>query len=113
MSAHDYLIEWRGPRAVVRMPAEIDVTNADQARAALVAATGQRPAVLIIDMSETTFCDSAGVAAIVISYRQAAGAGTRFRLVTTKVERILQLTGIAELMPIDASLDAALAATEG
>jgi anti-sigma B factor antagonist len=113
MSADDYLIEWRGPRAVVRMPAEIDVTNADHARAALLAASGQRPAVLIIDMSETTFCDSAGVAAIVISYRQAAPAGTRFRIVATQVKRILQLTGISELMPIDTSLEAALAATEG
>ena len=73
-------------RAVVRMPAEIDLTNADQARAALLAATGQRPAILIIDMTETTFCDSAGVQAIVIAYRQAAGTGTQFRLVTTEVE---------------------------
>ena len=111
MSADDYLIEWRGPRAVVRMPAEIDLTNADQARAALLAAAGQRPAVLIIDMSETSFCDSAGVQAIVIGYRQAAGTGTQFRLVTTEVERILHLAGIGELMPIDRSLDAALAAT--
>lgn len=111
MGADDYLIEWRGPRAVVRMPAEIDLSNAHRARAALLAAAGLRPAVLIIDMSETTFCDSAGVQAIVIGYRQAAGTGTQFRLVTTKVERILHLAGIGELIPIDRSLDAALAAT--
>jgi len=113
MSSDDYLIEWLGSRAVVRMPAEIDVTNADQARAALVAAADQDPAALIIDMSATTFCDSAGVQAIVMGYRQAAGNRTRLRLVTTEVGRILQLAGIGELMPIDASLDAALAATEG
>ena len=111
MSADDYLIEWRGSRALVRMPAEIDLTNADQARAALLAAAGQAPAVLIIDMSETTFCDSAGVQAIVVAYRQAAGTGTQFRLVTTEVERILHLAGISDLMPIDRRLDAALAAT--
>lgn len=111
MSAYNYKIEWFGPRAVVTMPAEIDVMNADQARDELLAAAGQHPAVLIIDMSRTTFCDSAGVQAIVIAYRQAGGTGTQFRLVATAVARILNLIGIGELIPIDASLEAALAAT--
>jgi anti-sigma B factor antagonist len=109
MSADDYSIEWMGPRAVVTLPAEIDVTNADRAREVLLAATGQGPAVLIIDMSQTTFCDSAGVQAIVVAYRQATG--TQFRLVATAVARILSLVGIGEIIPIDSSLDAALAAT--
>jgi anti-anti-sigma regulatory factor len=34
---------------------------------------GRYGAVLIIDLSGTTFCDSAGVGAIIAAYRQARG----------------------------------------
>ena len=57
------------------MPAEIGVTNAGQAREALLATTAEGPAVVIIDMGQTTFCDSAGVQAIVAAHRQAAETG--------------------------------------
>ena len=110
MSADDYTIEWLGPRAVVTMPAEIDATNADRASEVLLAAASQGPAVLIVDMSQTTFCDSAGVQAIIVAYRQATG--TQFRLVATGVARIMNLVGIGEIMAIDPTLDAALAATD-
>lgn len=111
MSSDDYPIDWIGPRAVVRMPAEIDVLNADEAGAALLAAASQGPAVLIVDMSATTFCDSAGVRAIVVAYRHAAAAGIQLKLVATAVERILTLAGLRDLVPIDSTLEAALATT--
>jgi anti-sigma B factor antagonist len=110
MSTDSYKIEWLGPRAVIAMPAEIDVTNADEARRALLEAVSQQPAVLIIDMTATTFCDSAGVEAIVAAYRQAVATGTQVRLVAPAVERILTLTGVSELIPMDVTLDAAHAA---
>jgi anti-sigma B factor antagonist len=110
MSTDSYKIDWLGGRAVIAMPAEIDVTNADEARQALVEAVSQGPAVLIIDMTATTFCDSAGVAAIVTAYRQASASGMQILLVAPAVERILMLTGIGELLPLHATLDAAHAA---
>jgi anti-sigma B factor antagonist len=95
---------------VITMPAEIDATNADQIRQALLAAVNDDLAVLIIDMSATTFCDSAGVHAIMAARRQAKGTGTDLRLVATAVLRILTLVGADQLIAIYPTLQAAQAA---
>jgi anti-sigma B factor antagonist len=84
---------------VITVPAEIDATNADEIRQALLAAVSDL-AVVIIDMSATTFCDSAGVHAIMAARRQAEGTGTDLRLVATAVLRILTLVGADQLIPI-------------
>jgi anti-anti-sigma factor len=106
----DYKTRRAGPQAIITMPAEIDAANADQVRQALLSAASPDVTVLIIDMSGTTFCDSAGVHAIIAAYRQAAVAGTQLRLVTTSVLRIFQMTGADQLIPIYPTLDAAQAA---
>jgi anti-anti-sigma factor len=93
------------------MPAEIDAVNADQIHQTLLSAVSLGTAVLVIDMSGTTFCDSAGVHAIIATYRQAAANGTRLRLATTAVLRILTVVGADELIPIYPTLEAALAGT--
>ena len=103
----NYKTRRAGPQAIITMPAEIDAANADQVRQALLAAASPDVTVLIIDMSGTTFCDSAGVHAIITAYRQAAAAGTQFRLVTTSVLRIFQITGTDQLIPIYPTLEAA------
>jgi anti-anti-sigma factor len=112
MTAADYGVRWVGRQAVVAMPPEIDATNADQIRRALLIAASHDAAVLIVDMSGTTFCDSAGVRAIIAAYQQAAAAGTQLRLVATAVLRILTLVGADQLIPIYPTLEAALAAPE-
>lgn len=109
MTAEGVQFRWMGQQAVVTLPAEIDAVNADSVRQALLAGTSPGPAVLIIDMSGTTFCDSAGVQVIIDTYNQAAAARTRLRLVATAVVRILTLVGVDQLMPIYPTLEAALA----
>jgi anti-sigma B factor antagonist len=111
MAAGEYAIQWVGRQAVVATPAEIDLLNADEVRQALLSAAGLGAPVLIIDMSRTTFCDSAGVGAIIAAQRQAALTGTQFRLVATAVTRILTLVGIDQIAQIYPTLTAALAAT--
>jgi anti-sigma B factor antagonist len=106
----NYKTRRAGPQAIITMPAEIDAANADQVRQALLSAASPDVTVLIIDMSATTFCDSAGVHAIIAAYRQATAAGTQLRLVTTSVLRIFQMTGADQLIPIYPTLDAAQAA---
>ena len=108
---HDYLLRWAGSQAVITMPAEIDSTNADQVLQALLTAAQPEVPVLVIDMTETTFCDSAGVHAVVTAYRQAAETGTQLRLAVTAVQRIFTLIGADQLMPVYPALDAALAGT--
>jgi anti-sigma B factor antagonist len=107
---HDYKIRRAGPQAVITMPAEIDAANADPIRQALLSAASPEVTVLIIDMSGTTFCDSAGVHAIIAAYRQTATTGTQLRLVATAVLRIFQVIGADQLIPIYPTLEQAQAA---
>ena len=109
MTGKDHRLQRVGPQAVVTMPAEIDITNAEEIRQELLAAAGHDATVLIIDMSGTTFCDSAGVQAIIDVRNQTAAAHIQLRLVATTVLRIFQLVGIDQLIPIYPTLEAALA----
>ena len=108
MSAGDYEVRWIGRQAAVAMPAEIDVANADEIHRALVSAASLGAPVLIVDMSGTTFCDSAGLKAIIAAHAQAAETGTELRLVATAVLRIMTIIGIDQLIPIYPTLEAAL-----
>lgn len=107
----EYMIHWVGSQAVITMPAEVDATNADQVRKALLSAARPEVPVLVIDMTRTTFCDSAGVHAVITAYRQAAETGTQLRLAATTVQRIFTVIGADQLMPIYPALEAALADT--
>jgi len=115
MIAGDDRLRWDGDRIVVSLPAEIDLTNADEVRDALRVAARHGAAVLVIDMSATTFCDSAGVQVIIDAYNvidtqnQTAATRTHVRLVATAVRRIFTLVGIDQLMPVYPSVEAALA----
>jgi anti-sigma B factor antagonist len=109
MAGEDYKLRWVGQRAMVTLPAEIDVTNAEEIRQALVSAASHDAASLVIDMSQTTFCDSAGVNAIIAAHKQATASGTQLRLVAPGVQRILTLVGVDQLVPIYPTLEAALA----
>ena len=111
MAAEGDKLRWVGQHAVFGMPAEIDVTNAEEVRQALLSAASHDAAVLVIDMSGTTFCDSAGVQAIIATRKQAAASGTQLRLAATGVLRLLTLVGIDQLIPIYPTLEEALAGT--
>jgi anti-anti-sigma factor len=87
---------WDGSIAVAMLPAEMDVTNADEIREHLLSIVNQGASVLVADMGRTTFCDSAGVTVLVRTFRRATEGGTRFRLVLTNpaVLRVLEITGV-------------------
>jgi anti-anti-sigma factor len=110
MSVEDCELRRIGQHGVVTVPAEVDATNSSEVREALLAAASEDLPTLIIDMSETTFCDSTGVQAIVAAYRQAAATGTGLRLVAPAVLHILTVIGVDQLIPIYPDLEAALAA---
>jgi len=95
----------------VTLPAEIDVTNADQIREALLGVVNQGAAALVADMSKTTFCDSTGVSALVRTLKRATASGGGMRLVVDSpaVHRVLSITGVDRLMSIYPSVAASLA----
>jgi anti-anti-sigma factor len=102
---------WYGRTAVVRLPAEIDLTIAGDVREELLSVLNQGADALIADMTGTTFCDSAGIAALIRAARRAAGSGAAMRLATVAppVLRVLALLGVDRLIDIYPSVDAALA----
>ena len=110
---------------VVTAPEEIDLANAAGLKAALLEAALLETALLetallekaepgramvVVDMSRTRFCDSAGLNALVGAARQARADGGEVRLVVVgeAVARIVALTGVDRVIPIYASLEDAL-----
>jgi anti-sigma B factor antagonist len=106
-----YPVVWIGQVAVVTLPVEIDVTNADAVRDDLLSVMNQGATLLIADMSATNFCDSAGVSALVRTFRQTNTGTSAMRLVvsTPAVQRVLSLTGVDRLVDIYPSVAASLA----
>jgi anti-anti-sigma factor len=102
---------WIGRVAVVTLPVEIDVTNADAIREDLLFVLNQGAVLLVADMSRTTFCDSAGVSALVRTFRRAVASSSGLRLVvcTPAVHRVLSLTGVDRLVDVFPSVAACLA----
>jgi len=102
---------WVGQVAVASLPVEIDLANAGQVREDLLSVLNRGPAALVVDMSRTTFCDSAGVNALVRAYKRACASGARMRLVvaTPAVQRVLAITGVDSLIGLYPSVAAALA----
>jgi anti-sigma B factor antagonist len=95
---------------VVTAPEEIDITNAAGLRAAVSEAIGPGSAVVIVDMSRTRFCDSAGLNILVNADRRARAEGGEVRLViiAESIVRVVALTGVDRVIPIYASLEEAL-----
>jgi anti-sigma B factor antagonist len=96
---------------VVAAPAEIDVTNAAGLRAALAQAAGNGPGTLVVDLTRTQFCDSAGMHALVDAHKRARAEGGQVLLAVSgaAVPRILEITGIDRVLPRYDSVAEALA----
>ena len=115
MSGGSYPVLWIGPVAVVTLPAEIDVSNADMVREDLLSVVNQGAVLLVADMSKTNFCDSAGVSALVRTFRRASTSATSMRLVvsTPAVQRVLSISGVDRLVDVYPSVAASLAGRSG
>jgi anti-anti-sigma factor len=98
---------------VVGAPEEIDITNATGLRAALLEATAHGNGTLVVDMSQTQFCDSAGLNVLVRAHKQAQAEGGQVLLVirAAAVLRIFAATGIDHLIPNFSTLEQALTQT--
>lgn len=95
---------------VVRGPAELDIANAGRLRAALLAAAAQGHATIVVDLSETAFCDTSGLQVLVLAHRRAAAEGGGLRLVVQAATllRLFSLTGVDHVIPSFATVDQAV-----
>jgi anti-sigma B factor antagonist len=98
---------------VVAAPEEIDITNAEALRSALITAAANGHGTLVVDMTQTQFCDSSGLHVLIAAHKRAAAEGREVRLVipSTTVLRVFALTGIDTVIPNFTSLAEALAQT--
>ncbi len=110
MSGERFPVAWLGEAAVITLPEEIDISNSDQVRDELLSLLNRGPAVMIVDMAETTFCDSAGVNALVRAHKRASANGAEIRLIVASVgvQRILAITGVDRLISVYPTVAASL-----
>ena len=106
--------ELHGSIAVARVRGEIDASNAtwlDQRLRALV--TNQCEG-LAVDLSDTTYVDSAGIALMFGLSTALRQHQQQLRLVVadgSPIARMTRLTGLAEAVPVHPTLESALAAS--
>jgi anti-sigma B factor antagonist len=107
-----------GPSVVVvNLPAEIDITNAAAIRDELLTALESGAAVVIADMTGTTFSDTMGIRTLILTHKHAAAKEAELRLALSSrlVLRILSamgLDGYFSIYPTVAEAQAAGTATE-
>jgi anti-sigma B factor antagonist len=96
---------------VVAAPGEIDMTNVPGLRSALLEASTLGQGTFVVDMSETQFCDSAGMHALVWAHKQSRSEGGEMLLVVqaSAVLRVFAITGVDRLIPGFRKLEEALA----
>ena len=94
----------RDPTAptVIRLPAEIDATNAQRIGEELGSAFAPGVATVIADMTATTFCDSSGAKELLLAHNKAAANGIELRIVmpSADVRRLFELTGLDQVLAI-------------
>jgi anti-sigma B factor antagonist len=99
---------------VLTAPDEIDIANADELAEALLAASDGH-AVTVADLSETMFCDSSGLNALIQVSVKAASSGAELRLAaaSANVLRLLTVTGMDRKLRLFATVPEAVATKSG
>lgn len=107
-----YPVRWFGSWAIVALPAEVDISNADRLRDQLLLVISEGAADVVADMSATTFCDSSGVHALIRAHKRADSQGGKLHVVTGSpaVLRVFGLLGVGKVISIFPTVAAALAA---
>lgn len=99
-----------GEPVVVTLPDEIDMTNVSFVAGQLRAALTSGAAVVVADLTATTFCDCSGVRSLLLAQHHAAAGNTQFRLACSSpvVLRVIHLLGLGDQLAVYPSLAAAL-----
>lgn len=98
-----------GAATVVQVVGDLDFTSIDKLRAALLPLVAKGKVVL--DAAGVTFCDSAGLHAILQAHRDARAHRTTFRIAAPSdpLTRVIELAGALPLLAVFPDTRAALA----
>ena len=87
-----------GGGLVVSLGGEFDITSVGPLEATVVDLVVERPSRLVFDLGDLTFMDPCGLAVLVTAARAVPVA---LRRVPPLLRRMIELTGLAELLPED------------
>ena len=105
-------VEQHGAVAVARLAGEVDLSNAASVEDQISRGLGEVTSVAV-DLAGLRYLDSAGLALLSRLATRIAGPGGTLRLVVppgAMVRRALQISGLAEAIPVDETVEAALVA---
>ena len=92
--------------AVIRLRGEVDLSWSQQVRDAVLAALGKNARVGV-ELSNVSYIDSSGIAALVEGFQHARSKGTGFALVAVSdaVRAVLELARLDRVFPIVATVE--------
>ncbi|MGI8492149.1 MAG: STAS domain-containing protein [Acidimicrobiales bacterium] len=97
---------------VLHVAGDLDASTVPALRGRLSDMAAGGPSQVVVDLSRVTFLDSSGLGALIGGLRRLRSAGGEMRLVpgaTPKVRRLLDQTGVGQLLPIFPTAEAATA----
>jgi anti-anti-sigma factor len=96
----DLETETKGSSALVRIRGDLDIQVVERVTDALTRLESDEPELLVIDLSQLSFMDSTGMAAIAAASIRAREAGRRFAIVMPPagVRRAIEITGLEEVI---------------
>ncbi|MGI5211424.1 STAS domain-containing protein [Plantactinospora sp. CA-290183] len=103
--------EQRGEMAVVSVGGELDMATAPQLQDQITDLLEKGQTRLVFDLSDLTFCDSTGLSVFVRARNSADEAGGVVRLAAPRrgVLRILEVSGLVEVLQTYPTVDEAVA----
>jgi anti-anti-sigma factor len=101
-------VEQRGELCLVHIRGEVDISNARELSAAVEAAIPNGNPRVAIDLTETTYLDSAGVQLLFVLADRLRVRRHELRVIVPQdspIRAVLELTRLSKLVPIEAQLD--------
>jgi anti-anti-sigma factor len=105
--------EWHDEVPVARLQGEVDASNVKEIGDRLRGLMSNRSVALVIDLSATTYLDSAGINLLFELAEELRGRQQRLALVIAErspIERMITLTGLDQTVPAHPTLPDALGA---
>jgi anti-sigma B factor antagonist len=90
-------------QAVVTVCGELDLATAPEVLEQVVGTLGPPVSAVTLDLGGVTFLDSSGLGALLAAGRRCADVGTTLRLesVPNHARRVIEITGVAELLGLE------------
>ena|SRR5919109_3320370 len=106
----------RGSICIGKLAGEIDISNAEAVEDALEGAMGNTDSGLILDLSQVSYVDSAGIKVLFRLANRLQTRRQRLRIVipeTAVIKVVLTVTGLERVVPSSASVDDAISDLTG